>query len=114
MAADEQTTWGDVCKKVGFSDNLYQTCRDKVPGYAGAPNNAFDDVGDDEDGVDFNKALAKSAKPVPPPPAADWKHEPEGFFEALQSNKMLMYGGGAAALLTLFLLWKRFSAPVKQ
>ena len=111
MAAEEQTTWGEVCSKVGFSDNLYQTCRDKVPGYTGTPNSAFDSVEDVEE-EDFGKALRKSAKPVPAPPAADWQPEPEGFFEALKSNKMLMYGGiGGIAALAFWLMRSRSRAP---
>ncbi len=109
MAADDSTTWGAVCSKVGFSDNLYRDCRRNVPGFngGGMANSAFDDVPDDDygpDSRDFKSQLADSALAIPDAPSADWKAEPEGFFESLPIRQVLMYGGIAAVVW--FLLMK--------
>lgn len=106
----EKTTWGSVCSQVGFADNLYKTCRDKL-GNDFTPMSAFGDVGGayDEDfdpDFDFSKELRKTALPVPKAPPKDWKPEPEGFMEQLMSgdltNKIMLYGGGAIVLWFLY------------
>lgn len=105
MAADDPTTMGEVCKKVGLSDNLYPECREKVPGFplGGVPNSAFDEGGEDygPDSAGFDKELADSALSVPPPPPSDWKQEPEGFFEDLPIKQILLYGSVAALIWVL-------------
>lgn len=117
----EKTTWGAVCQQVGFADNLYKTCRDKL-GRDFSPSSPFGDLGSayDEDfdpDFDFDKELGKTALPVPKAPPKDWEAEPEGFMEQLMSgdltNKIMLYGGGA---LVLYFLWsklgkKEASAP---
>lgn len=107
MAAEEPTTWGEVCKKVGFRDNLYRVCRDKVPEFNGFAAGAFDDRGSEHGDPDFSSQLAKSALPIPPAPPKDWEPEPEGFlggmFEDLTAEKVVMYGGLAALLWYFFL-----------
>lgn len=122
-AAEDSTSWSEVCRKVGFSDNLYRDCRKNVPDYplggAGAPNSAFDSIPEVEDfGPDssgFDKQLAGSALAAPPPPAADWKPEPEGFFEELNLQKVLMYGGVAALIWVLIAQARGGDAkPVKK
>lgn len=112
--AKERTTWGDVCRQVGFADNLYRTCRDKL-GSDFSPSSPFgddmgaydDDFGDggDED-FDIDKAVRKSALAVPEAPPADWKYKPEGFIDHLMygdlPTKIMIYGGGALALWFLY------------
>lgn len=106
MSAEEKTTWGEVCSKVGFSDNLYRTCRGKVPGFepaGGFSGPRFDDSSEVEE--DFGKKLRRSALPVPPPPPADWKYEPEGLMESLMygsATKYILYGSLAAAFFWFF------------
>lgn len=114
--AKEKTTWGEVCSQVGFADNLYRTCRDKLKdGFQ--PHNMFGDMGDyDEEFEDYDvdKELKKSALPIPKAPPADWKPEPEGFLEQLVSGdltkKIAIYGGGA---LLAWYLWDKFMSPPK-
>lgn len=110
--AKEKTTWGAVCQQVGFADNLYKTCRDKL-GNDFTPSSPFGDLGSayDEDfdpDFDFDKELGKTAKPVPKAPPKDWEPEPEGFLEQLMTgdltNKIMLYGGGA---FVLWFLWQR-------
>lgn len=115
--AKEKTTWGEVCKQVGFADNLYRTCRGKL-GNGFSPAAPFGETfaSDGDEGgeldEDFDKQLKKSALPVPPPPADDWKHEPEGFLDGLlhgeSAGKWFMWGGAA---VVAFLLWRRFFSP---
>ena len=123
MGAEEKITWGEVCQKVGFTDNLYRTCRTKlgsefVPAtpFGGPPmlSSGDGDAGGDDDAdddVDFNKKLKKSALPVPPPPPDDWEYEPQGLMDHLMygdiPGKIIVYTGGA---LVLWLLWSRFTA----
>jgi hypothetical protein len=117
--AKEKTTWGEVCHQVGFADNLYRTCRDKL-GNGFQPATPFGaDLGgayDDDDGLndaDLGKAVRQNALPPPPPPPEDWEPEAEGFMEQLMSGelttKLMLYGGGA--LLVWFLYDKYMSAP---
>lgn len=103
MAAEDQISVGEICRQVGFADNLYKYCRkndsDFPLGGAAAvfnskPADETEEGGPDSEG--FDKELAASALAVPPPPAADWKPEPEGLFEALPIKQILMYGGVAA------------------
>ena len=103
MASEDPTTWGEVCNKVGFSDNLYSDCRKKVPGFMGGANSSFDEVPEYGPGApDFNKQLAASALALPPPPPADWQpEEEEGFLGGMPLNKILMYGGVAALIWLL-------------
>lgn len=106
MTAENQISVREVCRQVGFADNLYKYCRKNDPDFplGGAPL-AFgrapeEGAGMEEGGPDsegFDKELAASALAVPPPPAADWKPQPEGFFEDLPIKQILMYGGVAAA-----------------
>lgn len=105
MAADDSTTWGEVCNKVGFSDNLYGACRKKVPGFSGG-NRALDEVPDDDedwgpDSRGFNKQLADSSLAIPDAPGDDWKGD--GFFSSLPIKQILMYGG-VAALVWFFVM----------
>lgn len=117
----EKTTWGSVCQQVGFADNLYKTCRDKL-GRDFQPSSPFGDMNsayDEEfEDVDFDKQLRKTALPIPKAPAKDWKpDESEGLMAQLMdgslSKKIMLYGGGA---LLLWYLWdklgkKEASAP---
>jgi hypothetical protein len=100
MAADEQTTWGEVCANVGFSDNLYRTCRKKVPWFQGAGFARHDeDEGEDED-EPFSKRLAKSALPVPEVPPEGWEDVEESLLEDIfgeDATKYLLAGGIAVA-----------------
>ncbi len=100
MAADEQTTWGQVCSNVGFSDNLYRTCRQKVENFRPAGFDAYEDEDEDEeDDEPFGKKIARSALPVPPPPPADWKDD-SSFFEDVfgeDATKYMIVGGAAVA-----------------
>lgn len=100
MAAEEKTTWTEVCSKVGFSDGLYKTCREKVEGYTGLDGAIYDEEPVEDDGPDFTRMLMKQARPVPPPPPEDWEPEPEGFFDELMHGTTGKYvlAGGAAAL----------------
>ncbi len=115
MAAEDPTTWGEVCRKVGFSDNLHRDCRKHVPDHplGGMPNSSFDegvaDYGPDSTG--FDKDLAGSALAVPPPPPADWEPEPEGFFEELPIKQILMYGSAAALIWLLVLKMRKDQSP---
>lgn len=114
--AKEKTTWGVVCQQVGFADNLYRVCREKL-GNEFTPSSPFGDMGGmyDEDfedadpNFDFDKALKETALPIPKKPPADWKPEPEGLMEQLMdgslSKKIMIYGGGAVAL---WLLWDTY------
>ena len=118
MGAEEKVTWGEVCQKVGFADNLYRTCRTKMGSeftpatpFGGPPmleSGDGDDGGADDD-ADFNKKLKKSALPVPPPPPEDWEYEPQGLMDHLMygemPRKILTYAGGA---LVVWLLVSRF------
>jgi hypothetical protein len=104
----EKTTWGEVCSQVGFSDNLYRTCRDKLgASFTPAAPFGFNGMEDGEEpfGEDFDKQLRSSAQPVPPPPPEGWEPEPEGFMEQIlngdMNGKLLLYGGGAIALWLL-------------
>lgn len=117
----EKTSWGAVCQQVGFADNLYKTCRDKL-GRDFQPSSPFGDMGsayDEEfEDIDFDKQLRKAALPIPKAPSKNWKpEEPEGLMEQLMdgslSKKIMLYGGGA---LVLWYLWdklgkKEASAP---
>lgn len=108
----DETTWGEVCRKVGFSDNLYKDCRKNVPGFMGGgmSNRSFDEVPEDDDyGPDskgFAKQLRDSALEIPPPPSSDWKDEDGGFFSMFPIQKILMYGG-VAGLLWFFVMKNR-------
>ena len=101
MAADDSTTWGEVCDKVGFSDNLYSVCRKKVPGFSGGIR-SLDSVPEDDgedwgpDSRNFGNQLADSALAIPDAPGDDWKGD--GFFASLPIKQILMYGGVAALL----------------
>jgi len=101
MAADEQTTWGEICSNVGFSDNLYRTCRKKVPGFQGAGFARYDDNEDDyEEDEPFSKKLAKSALPVPAVPPEGWDDVEESLLEDIfgeDATKYLLAGGIAVA-----------------
>lgn len=109
----EKTTWGEVCSQVGFSDNLYRICRDKLGATfrPATPFGAFGEFEEEPQDEDFDKQLKSSAQPVPPPPPEDWEPEPEGLMEQLLdgdlTGKLLLYGGGAIAL---WLLIQRFKA----
>lgn len=119
--AKEKVTWGEVCKQVGFADNLYRTCRGRL-GDGFSPASPFggafseSDEGEGEVGEDFDKQLKKSALPVPPPPPDDWKHEPEGGFldEFLYGDgvgKWVALGGVAAVA---FVLWRKMTTKDTQ
>ena len=112
MSAEEKTTWGEVCSNVGMSDNLYRTCRDKLGRdfKPADPLGLYDEF--EEDAEDFDKALRKKALPIPKPPKASKKKEPEaeaGFFDKLLhgdlGGKIAIWGG--AAILGAVLV-KRF------
>lgn len=108
MAADERTTWGEVCERVNFRDGLYSVCRKKVPGFTGL--GAFDAVPDVEDEPEFSTQLARSALPVPPPPPDDWEEEPEGILENIlngDTGRYLLYGGAAAAVVLVWWFYLR-------
>jgi hypothetical protein len=105
MAAEDSTTWGEVCKNVGFRDNLYRVCRDKVPDFTGTAGLAVRSAEDDRD---FDKQLSKRALPIPEPPGADWEPEDDGnffseMFEDFTAEKLVIYGGLAAAIWWFFL-----------
>jgi hypothetical protein len=126
MSADEKVSWGEVCKKVGFSDNLYRVCKDKVGAeFNGGAPLALSNGESDEDGEsneDFGKRLRKSAKPIPPPPPEDWEQEPEGLMEQVMYGdlgKYLIYSGIAALVFWLILRSKMTegaatTAPTKK
>lgn len=106
MAADDSTSWGEVCNKVGFADNLYADCRKNVPGFSGSGNRALDVVPDDDgdwgpDSKGFSGQLADSALAIPDAPGADWKSD--SFFGSLPIKQILMYGG-VAALFWFFVI----------
>ncbi len=107
MAGEDPTTWGEVCKNVGFGENLYRTCREKVPEYKGFAGGAFDDRGPQEPQGDFSTQLTQSALAIPAPPPEGWEAEPEGFFDAmfetLTPERVVMYGGIAALIWYFFL-----------
>jgi hypothetical protein len=73
---DEKTTWPEVCKQVGFRDNLYRTCREKIDGFTGFQNGAFDAVDAPEE--DFETQVLKSALKVPKPPGTSAKKGKRG------------------------------------
>jgi hypothetical protein len=107
MAAEDPTTWGEVCKNVGFRDNLYRTCREKVPEFVTGAS-LMRAPGDDEGAEDFDKRLFKKALPIPAPPSADWAEEEEedgflSFLEEFSIEKIVVYGGLAAAIWWFFL-----------
>lgn len=112
-APREKTTWGEVCSQVGFSDNLYRTCRDKL-GATFTPAAPFGisgmEDGEEPFGENFDQQLRSSARPVPPPPPEDWEPEPEGLMEQILdgglTGKLLLYGGGAVALWLLVMRFK--------
>ena len=114
MAAEDPTTWGEVCKNVGFSDNLYRTCRKNVPEFNGFAGGGAPPQ--EPPGPDFGVQLAGSALPVPPPPPADWQPEAgdsgfmEGMFGDLTPEKIAMYGG-VAALIWWFFMRNKNEAP---
>lgn len=121
--AREKTTWGDVCRQVGFADNLYRTCRDKL-GNDFSPHSPFGDIGSaydmDFEDVDIDRQLRGQALAIPPPPDEDGSEE-LGFFEQLMdgsiTNKVMVYGGGALVLWYLydkFLRDKPVSAPAQK
>ena len=66
------TSWKEVCKKVGFGENLYRECREKTPGFSGfsgglsAGLSSFDEIPEEEDGgpdsAGFGAQLAASAQ----------------------------------------------------
>jgi len=89
MAADETTTWGEVCKKVGFSDNLYRTCREKVSGFDGLGLGGLDEMDPDDD-YDFDAEIKGHLQPIPEPPGSDWTPPPEA-----DPAKWIMYGMAA-------------------
>lgn len=99
MAAEDTITWGEVCKQVGFADNLYRTCREKVPGFDG-----FQEM-EDEDDFDFDAEIKDHLQPIPEPPPADWKAPDEPDY-----GKWLMYGVGALFAGSLLLGKKGASA----
>jgi hypothetical protein len=114
MAAEEPTTWGEVCKNVSYRDGLYRTCKDKIPEFNGFAAGAFDDRGPEpEQGPDFGSQLARSAQPIPAPPPQDWEPEPENFlgemFGDLTAEKVVMYGGIAALIWYFF--FRKEQAP---
>lgn len=116
MAADETTTWGEVCKRVGLRDNLYRTCRDKVPDFSGFQS-PYDAVpGQPTGDEDFDSQLARRAQPIPPPPPAGWEPEPEflgGVLGDINLEMILVYGGLAAAVWWFFFR-KEGAAPAPQ
>lgn len=107
--AKEKTTWGTVCQQVGFADNLYKTCRDKL-GNDFQPYSPFGDIGElgdpEFEDIDIDKELRGQALAIPKPPPKDWKPEPEGLLEQIMDgslmNKIMLYGGGAIALWFLY------------
>ena len=102
MASEDSTTWGEVCKNVGFGENLYRSCREKVPSYNGGLS-TYDQV-PDEPTADFGKQLAASALSIPEPPPADWKAPPEDtFLGPFNMQQILLYGGLAAAVYWFFM-----------
>ena len=102
--AKEKTTWGEVCRQVGFADNLYRPCREKLGSSftpAGGDMGAYDEDFEEDD-IDIDRAVRKSALAVPPEPPKDWKYEPQGILEQFMygdlTTKIMLYGGGALAL----------------
>ena len=112
MAENETVAWSEVCQKVSFGDGLYQSCRDKVKGFSGLDNSAYDDV-------DFDQQLTGSALSVPEPPPGDLPRQREGLFGPMAVReetdtdaaffsdvpKMAIYAGLAAVVW--FLLRKK-------
>lgn len=100
-----KVSWGTVCQEVGFRDNLYRTCREKIPNFTGLGLSRYDHEEEDL-GEDFGKLLRQSAKDIPPPPPEDWKFEPEGLAEQLlygNKVKFAIYGSLAALVYWFFL-----------
>jgi hypothetical protein len=119
MPAEEKVTWGEVCKQVGFKDNLYRTCREKVTDWkpTGFANGAFDEVPE----PDFTRRLSKTAVAIPKPPGPgdeddedededeEDEEDDEGMFFGLPVQKLLVYGGVAA--VAYFLLMRKNATP---
>lgn len=113
MSAEEKTTWGEVCTQVGMSDNLYRTCRDKLGRdfKPADPLGLYDYDDADEFEEDFDKQLRKKALPIPKPPKASKKKEPEAeglmgrILHGDLGGKIAIWGG--AAILGAVLV-KRF------
>ncbi len=119
MAADEQTTWGEICSNVGFSDNLYRKCRQKVPGFQGAGFARLDDDEDDYEDEPFSKRLAKSALPVPEVPPEGWEDVETSMLEDIfgeDATKYMLAGGiaVAASLVWWFFLRNTQTAVVTE
>ena len=112
--SDDNTTWTEICQKVYWGEGLYQSCRDKVEGFTGFQNGAFDEELEQEDSEDFDKLLRRSAQPIPDPPASTRKKKkskkPEGLSGVIDEvmhgelGRYLLFGGGAALLAWWFLL----------
>jgi len=104
-------SWGEVCQKVSYGDGLYMTCREKVTGFDGFQNNAFDQGAPE----DFTAAISKTAVNVPEPPQMPARHQAEpqelegggSFLEDVMDNKMLLYGGIALVVYLVFLRGKQ-------
>jgi hypothetical protein len=114
MAKKDETTWGEVCKRVTMGDTLYSTCREKVSGYGpgGFAGGALDEFHDDD--ADFDAKLASSALAIPePPPKSALRQRGRrgddegmgGILDEMDLGKILMYGGVVA--LVWFLLRKK-------
>jgi hypothetical protein len=120
MAADDTVTWGEVCKSVSYRDGLYRVCKDKVSDFNGFPF-APNTPGLSSEGAepDFASQLARSAKPIPPPPAAEWEPEDEPSFarqmlDALSVERLAVYGILGAVVWYFFLRKEGSAAPQAQ
>jgi hypothetical protein len=83
-----------------------------VPAFTGLGLDRYDREEEEDFEEDFGKLLRSSAKDIPPPPAKDWKYEPEGVMEGLlygNKGKMLLYGG-LAALAYWFIVRPKLAA----
>lgn len=116
--AAEKTTWAEVCKEVGFGENLYRTCRTKL----GSDFKPADPLGDYdfEEDEDFDKQLRKTALPVPKPPASKKSKKTEpGFLDQLMTGNFDGLGGkialwGGAAVVSAIVLKRVFDAMGKK
>jgi hypothetical protein len=106
MAADDTVTWGEVCKSVSYRDGLYRTCKDKVPDFNGFQDTPMPEG--DTPAPDFSAQLARSARPIPPPPPAGWEPDDEpGFiqqmFGEMNVERLAVYGILGAVIWYFFL-----------